>query len=1209
MTTWTLTHEPTGNSIELEDASAETVEYDRSRVTFTVDADERDNSVLAQAKRVAGETQKDFVAPGEWRASGDVAGNKFTVAPPADRTPSYSGTVYVEGYDETRLDARGARYEVKLEYLHAAPPSPETVTQSADGDEWLFDFAFTGAVATSQLDLSSITEDSSDAATVSVTLILGPDQAAHIHTVPTFLEQPDDDRFSPPVELVERESADNFYIDTTPDSRNSMTVVEPSGNDRGEKLFPPGEYAVLDWTSEWLGNVYRVTLDLGGRRTIDSLARGFEVSITGTNSPVAAGSDITVDYAVENTADEQDTQDIRFTIDGQEIDRESDVTLGSGATTTGTFAWDTSGEGDGTIAMMTVRSDDTSASVTVGTTQADPLFVVEALTIGDVVAGGVVSATATVANFGSTQGTQPVTFAALAGGSEAHSVTKEVTIAGGSSDTVILPWDTDPGDAGSYTGEVSTDASTLTDGFEVQEAFTDFSVNVVAAGQQSQSADPCVPSGDLVNVDIVVTNTGTVAGTQDLELTVAGEGVVDTREDLFLDPGEQSGTITLQWNTSDSAVTGPTTVEGCSQDSCDQGSVTVLDSDTPCFDVDITGTSADGCTFIGATVDVTADIANNGTGSGEQTVALLVDGVQEDSATVQLAQDASTTLTFQWDTSGYAGDETATACVESDNDDDCTDIVVALDDAALFEVSVTGTNSPVVAGNDITLDIEVANRGGAQGTQTVTVTDETTGEEVYSNSVTLNGCTAGASPDTFIDTVTVSTSALTPQLPDDQDVTLGERVFTLASEDGSAEQAVTVTGTDVRVAITSLSNPAVAGQDQEVSYEAVNRGTDAATQDIVLNICDDGQPDIECQGTLVANPADVDGGQSLPVDDHTTGTLSWATSQGDAQTIPYSAELASADRKTNAVFAVGEAPPQFFAVSITGTNSPVNQGEDLLVNADITNTGTETASQLVVLSIGLRDVDGQSVELDPGQTESITLAWTFTENATAGEKTATVASVDDTDGTAVTVVDSNTLDMTCYRDTGGQTDQQLASFTLKSGTPSSDTGVLMRSGSPGYDESYDTTTQFEILSDPSGKWDFGQASDYENKTNLTIDIPTSAKQYFDDTTGLDRSYDYEATVAGAGDDLDIRFSYPDGYAGGESDSSLGWTGGETGDDGLYGFGYHIRVASGYRDLAGTGNSAIELRTPAESAAVDIGDGTFDDVLSSGDAFFFELRFS
>lgn len=97
----------------------------------------------------------------------------------------------------------------------------------------------------------------------------------------------------------------------------------------------------------------------------------FDVTITNTNTPVTEGDILTVDFNVNNTGTFQDTQDIRLEIDNVEEDRDNNVTLDGGVSTTGTLQWDTTNETPAQY-TATVLSNDDADSVTVQVESAIP---------------------------------------------------------------------------------------------------------------------------------------------------------------------------------------------------------------------------------------------------------------------------------------------------------------------------------------------------------------------------------------------------------------------------------------------------------------------------------------------------------------------------------------------------------------------------------------------------------------------------------------------------------------------------------------------------------------------------------------------------------------------------------------------------------------------------------------------------------------------
>lgn len=91
-----------------------------------------------------------------------------------------------------------------------------------------------------------------------------------------------------------------------------------------------------------------------------------------------------------------------------------------------------------------------------------------------------------------------------------------------------------------------------------------------------------------------------------------------------------------------------------------------------------------------------------------------------------------------------------------------------------------------------------------------------------------------------------------------------------------------------------------------------------------------------------------------------------------------------------------------FAVTIDSTNSPVREGETLHVGATVENTGSNTGTQTINLTIADRVQNSTSLTLDPGENESIVLS-VETADGDAGTYNATIASENDSATTEVVV--------------------------------------------------------------------------------------------------------------------------------------------------------------------------------------------------------------
>ncbi|WP_148858043.1 hypothetical protein [Natronococcus pandeyae] len=159
----------------------------------------------------------------------------------------------------------------------------------------------------------------------------------------------------------------------------------------------------------------------------------------------------------------------------------------------------------------------------------------------------------------------------------------------------------------------------------------------------------------------------------------------------------------------------------------------------------------------------------------------------------------------------------------------------------------------------------------------------------------------------------------------------------------------------------------------------------------------------------------------------------------------------------------GEMPdqPPFFDVEIDGTNSPIEGGEALEIDAEVTNRGDETDTQDIRLEIDGTEVDRiEGVTLGPDDEAMELLKW---ENAKEGERDVTIRSDDDKTTRTVTIGDA-TLVTAVAEDEFGNNDETITAFEIYT-----DEGVY----------------EFEIHLETSG----GGSDEWEQK-EVTIDEET-----------------------------------------------------------------------------------------------------------------------
>jgi len=130
----------------------------------------------------------------------------------------------------------------------------------------------------------------------------------------------------------------------------------------------------------------------------------------------------------------------------------------------------------------------------------------------------------------------------------------------------------------------------------------------------------------------------------------------------------------------------------------------------PSFEVALDG--VDG-SVAGERLGVTVTVENTGDGAGEGVVTLDVGDLGAESVEVALDAGESTIETLTVDTAtGDAGEYTATVATD---DDEVTASVEVTAATATFTVDIAGTNSPIVAGEELGVTATVENTGNGAG--------------------------------------------------------------------------------------------------------------------------------------------------------------------------------------------------------------------------------------------------------------------------------------------------------------------------------------------------------------------------------------------------------------------------------------------------------------------------------------------------------------
>lgn len=282
---------------------------------------------------------------------------------------------------------------------------------------------------------------------------------------------------------------------------------------------------------------------------------------------------------------------------------------------------------------------------------------------------------------------------------------------------------------------------------------------------------------------------------------------------------------------------------------------------------------------------------------------------------------------------------------------------------ALRDVSITGTNAPVRAGEDLVVDAEVAVEGDSTYHAFVEAeVDLIVGHDpTQVDSATVEVFAGESEP--------VSLEFTTATVRNTQ--TFPARVET---RHAAAETDVTVIGTEDdgqgHLAVTGLeTNAPVTGGDRlEVTAALANTGEGPASREVELVVGHD-------PTTVDTRSVAVDAGETTTV---TLGYDTYPVANDDE----FPVRVRTGDDGASQSVLVygrddgGDGEAQF-AVTITGTNAPVTGGERLAVTATVENVGGAAGSGDVELVVGRSPevVDSRTVGLEPGGTATVRLGY------------------------------------------------------------------------------------------------------------------------------------------------------------------------------------------------------------------------------------------
>ncbi len=327
----------------------------------------------------------------------------------------------------------------------------------------------------------------------------------------------------------------------------SVTYDEAAASDVAEETLSvwryDGEWTDLGGVVDADANVVSKNVSLDDTVALAVLgdpATGTDVVVEETTAPVEEGETLRVAATVRNTGDEPVEEEVSLVV-GDAVRDTATVALEPGETTTVELAWAT-GEGDaGEYTAIVAGEDDTDeTAVSVEPAAEEPaLSVAIASTNAPVTERDPLVVAATLENTGDEPVEEEVSLVV----GDAVRDTATVALEPGETTTVELAWQTESGDAGTYTAAVrgggDTDATEVS--VEPPSSGPDLSVLV-------EEATSPVTAGETVEIVAVVENGGEESVSESVTLSVEGEVVDETT--VAVGAGERVR-VELLWRTTE----------------------------------------------------------------------------------------------------------------------------------------------------------------------------------------------------------------------------------------------------------------------------------------------------------------------------------------------------------------------------------------------------------------------------------------------------------------------------------------------------------------------------------------------------------------------------------------------------------------------------------------------------------------------------------
>ena len=303
----------------------------------------------------------------------------------------------------------------------------------------------------------------------------------------------------------------------------------------------------------------------------DTGSGAFAVSIDHYDDTVTAGENLTVTATVENAGETEATKDVRFLVDGEEVDVVENLTLSGNQSEELSFVYETADD-DVPAISIAVESDDEIDERTVTVTDPDPAFFAVSIenASAEVAAGETVDVTARVENTGDRVGTQNVTLAGFDG--TILDTSEPQTLSAEESTSITLVWATESTDAGAGNVTVRSENDTDTAAVTVDQP----AVESIDATLE----EPEIETGEETFLTVVATFTdgSTRDVTENATLTALDTDVAAVVDDGTV-TAESDGTTEIEAVFGNETDTDTLTVEVADSDDSDRDGSDTDDGD------------------------------------------------------------------------------------------------------------------------------------------------------------------------------------------------------------------------------------------------------------------------------------------------------------------------------------------------------------------------------------------------------------------------------------------------------------------------------------------------------------------------------------------------------------------------------------------------------------------------------------------------------